>query len=215
MQALTLDRAQRLISTREMRAMLGIEPPPLPTTSIKAIPNQSANIPTDPTDPTDARASEPMPSSSLPPAADMPFIPYPRASEPITSYPLQEVEAFALAEIEGVDEDIPLRVNEVYKLLAAILRDKPSGLSVQALRLPDLEVIEIDITVRASGFDIAPNWHQRLKFIRGRDSGLVEFILVPKETGDKKIEVEFYYERHWLTAIVLDVTVIAHDLGGE
>ena len=123
-------------------------------------------------------------------------------------------EAFARAGIEGVEDGEPLEIDVLYKLLAGILREIPEGVTVQRFDLLDVEEVEMDVVVRASGFEISPTWHQRVKVIRGQDSDLLEFILVPKETGEKKIEVEFLYKRHWLTAIVLDVTVVASDGGG-
>ena len=128
---------------------------------------------------------------------------------------LIDILAFALARIEGVSDDVPLEVDVAYNLLAGVLQEKHNKFAVHNFREDDYEVIDIDITVRASGFDISPNWHQRVKFIRGRDSGLVEFTLVPKEIGARKIEVEFIYERHWLTAVVLNVSVIEPDLVGK
>ena len=119
-----------------------------------------------------------------------------------------------MADIKGVEDGESLEIETRYKLLAGILREIPEGVTAQRFHLPAVEEVEMDVVVRASGFEISPDWHQRVKVIRGQDSDLLEFILVPKETGDKKIEVEFLYERHWLTGIVLDVTVVASDRGG-
>lgn len=122
---------------------------------------------------------------------------------------LPQTEAFAVARLEDVEDDEPLLLGTEYKLLAGVSHEKPSGFKVQKFQLPTAsEEVEMDVVVHAPGFDISPKWSQRVNVIQGQGSELLPFMLVPKEAGEKKIEVKFYYENHWLTTIEFKVIVI-------
>jgi hypothetical protein len=118
-------------------------------------------------------------------------------------------ETFAVAQIEGlIDKDVPLVVNQEYRLLAGVLSNIPTEFVGVPVELPDVEVVEIDVVVRTTGMEVLPYWMQQLRFFRGRDSGLLEFRLSPRETGQRRIFVEFYYQRHWLAEIQFEVDVV-------
>lgn len=117
-------------------------------------------------------------------------------------------QAFAVAQIEGYDKDVPLVVNQDYRLLTGILSNVPTEFVGVAVELPDVEVVEIDVVVRTTGMEVRPHWMQQVRFFRGRDAGLLEFRLIPRETGQKHISVEFYYQRHWLARIQFEVDVV-------
>ena len=120
---------------------------------------------------------------------------------------LPQTEAFAIARIEGVEDNTPLHLATEYKLLTGISHEPLTNFTVQKFSLPAKEEIELDVIIHAPAFSISPQRHQRLQFVRGRNSKLLEFMLVPQEVGEQRIEVRFYYQRNWLTAVILDVTV--------
>jgi len=118
------------------------------------------------------------------------------------------LEAFAVARIEDHQLHSPFVVNEEYKLLAGVLSNVPPEFVGTPIQLPDIDVVGIDVIVRAAGMEILPHRMQKLRFFRGRDSGLLEFRLTPREVGQKQILIEFYYQRHWLAKIQFDVEVV-------
>jgi HEAT repeat protein/CheY-like chemotaxis protein len=128
-------------------------------------------------------------------------------SDQATSGMVPSIEAFAVAQIEDHHTDTPIVANKEYILLAGILSSIPAFFAGEPVQLPDVDVVEIDIVVRAVGVKVLPHWVQRTRYFRGRDSGLLEFRLVPREVGQKRIQVEFYYQRHWLAQLKFEVEV--------
>jgi len=122
----------------------------------------------------------------------------------------ERVEAFAIAQIKDHEIDAPLVLGQEYTLLTGISKNIPSDFPGEGtpVQLPDVNEIEINVAVRAEGMDILPHWRQQLKFFQGHDSDLLEFILIPQEVGHQQIEIEFYYQQHWLTGIKLEVEVV-------
>jgi hypothetical protein len=117
--------------------------------------------------------------------------------------------AYAIARIEDYCGYKPLQVDVGCVLQAGIRAVIPEGFKAEPFLLPtDKEVIEFDITVFGEDMDIEPSWTQSFVFHQDEDDDLLEFRLIPKETGTKEIKVEYYYRRHWLVQIKFEVKVI-------
>lgn len=106
-------------------------------------------------------------------------------------------ECFGVA---SIDDDDGLRVGEEFTL-TAVLRQNANG---QRMAGP---VAEVRVVVYAAGFDVAPDWMQTVEYVRGGDSDHVDFQLTPLDGGNRSICVEFYYDRHWLAGLAMDVVV--------
>lgn len=117
-------------------------------------------------------------------------------------------EAYAVVKIEDHQTASPFVLHREYKLLAGILSSIPTEFVGVPVQLPSADAVEMVVVVRAAGMDILPHWAQRLIYFRGRDSGLLEFQVIPREAGLKQILVEFYYQQHWLAQIKFEVDVV-------
>jgi len=117
-------------------------------------------------------------------------------------------EAFAVAQLEGLDTGTPMVANDEYALLAGVLSRIPEGFVGEPIELPGLEEVEIDVVIFASGMDVLPGWKQTLRLRRGQESSLVEFRLIPRDLGRNQIVVEFYHRRHWLAQVEFDLEVV-------
>ena len=126
-------------------------------------------------------------------------------AEPAESKGVQT--AFAVARLKGCRQGLPLITGKEYQLVAGILDSVPEGFTGRTVELPDNGLVEIDVVVRAPGMAISPHWTQPVKFYRSRNSRLAEFQITPQRQGPQRVDVEFYYERHWLTQITFQVEV--------
>jgi hypothetical protein len=79
------------------------------------------------------------------------------------------------------------------------------------VRLPYGSLAGIDVTVHAEDMDISPRWIHGVKPPQRQDSSLLEFTLIPREVGHKRIEVEFYHQRRWLAHIRFETEVVNPD----
>jgi predicted flap endonuclease-1-like 5' DNA nuclease len=122
---------------------------------------------------------------------------------------VQEVKAYAVAQIQGYEQGVPLQAYEEYLLQAGVLASAPRAFKAKPIALPSQETVQIDITVHAEGMDTEPGFMQTFTYRQGQQSDLLEFRLTPREIGHKQIRVEFYYEQHWLAQIKFEVEVIA------
>ncbi len=130
--------------------------------------------------------------------------------------PEREAFDFAGVVIEGLGADSTLVLNKEYKLRAGFPKKDSGSLTGQSV-YSSASPMEIDITVHAPGMEVLPDWTQSLKFFPGRDSGLLEFTLTPREIprseipgeeGKTQIEINFYHQRHWLAKLQFPVKVI-------
>lgn len=133
-------------------------------------------------------------------------------TDSITQQASQKV--FATAEIEGHQTGSPLVLGQEYIVLTGISKNRANdfvgvGMPVQ---LPNVNEVQFDIAVYAAGMNIFPCWMQQLKFSQGDGANYAEFTLIPGRAGAKQIEIEFYYQRHWLTTIKLEVEVVVESL---
>ena len=115
---------------------------------------------------------------------------------------------YAVARIRDHQTSAQLGMNRTYVLQAGIRKSIPVGFQGQIL--PSLfgkEAIEFEIAVHAAGIDIKPDWTQKYSFRQDTVSSFVEFYLTPRESGFKEVRIEFYYERHWLAQIKIEVKV--------
>ncbi len=117
----------------------------------------------------------------------------------------REATACAVARLEGIDEQSPLIVGRPYRLSAGIKNNPLVGSGQEA---SPADPVVIDVAVRAAGMDIRPAWLQRLTLAPGTDPEPLTFTVTPREAGARRIEVEFYYKRHWLTQVALTARVI-------
>lgn len=117
------------------------------------------------------------------------------------------VEAFTVAKIHNHQEGTPLHIRKEYQLYTGILKGPGEDFFKKSVSLPDEDIIEIDVTVFAQDMEIAPDWFQKLYYYRDRDSGLLNFRLTPQSPGQKVIRIDFYYQRHWLQFLTIEVEV--------
>ena len=120
---------------------------------------------------------------------------------------IPRLEAFVAASIDGYHSDSPLLLGKEHKLLVAVLKETPEGLAGQPVLLPDVDAIEIDVIVHATGMQVLPSQLKRIRYFQGRNSDTIEFELIPLEAGLKRIDIDFYHERHWLTQLTFSVLV--------
>ena len=122
---------------------------------------------------------------------------------------MPRMEAFAMARIEGYSRpEAPLIRNKEYKLLVGVQKEAPSGLVVRPEQLPKVDAVSLEVRIRVEGIEVLPQWIQKATFLQGQDIEPLEFKLIPQEVGYKQIEIEFYYQRHWLTSLKLDVDIV-------
>ncbi|HEX9926390.1 MAG TPA: response regulator [Anaerolineae bacterium] len=114
----------------------------------------------------------------------------------------------ALAEVENLEPQSPLILGREYTLLTGITHNISSHLAdLDPSGQAYVGDMIIDITVYSTGLEILPNWIQQLKLGQTSDKTLLEFKLVPQKTGAQEIEIEFYYQKAWLTRINLTFEV--------
>jgi hypothetical protein len=117
-------------------------------------------------------------------------------------------DVMAVAGIKDHPADSPFRIGAEYVLQAGFKSTLPEGFAAVSLSLPpDEETFEFHITVHAEGMSIRPNWIQALTVNRSEEAPSVEFRLSPNAEGHKVIRVDFYYHRHWMAHVRLEVEV--------
>jgi RNA polymerase sigma factor (sigma-70 family) len=112
----------------------------------------------------------------------------------------EAVAGVATAQLDGPPDQVPLRVGAEYKLRTGARGSPGEGAGPRTAAF--------DVAVRAPDMDILPGWRQQVA--AGPQPGrLAEFILVPRRPGRKRIEVDYYYQKHWLAHLDLEVEVVA------
>jgi pSer/pThr/pTyr-binding forkhead associated (FHA) protein len=130
------------------------------------------------------------------------FISSAAGAAPPGAPPAEAAAHVAVAWIEGTAVQAPLVVGQEYKLRAGTEPAQPPVGSPLAGAFP------LEVAVRAPGMDVRPDWWQQRPSGPGAAPEWLEFTLVPRERGPKRVEVEFYSRRHWLTRLVFDVEVV-------
>jgi hypothetical protein len=108
------------------------------------------------------------------------------------------IDGWAWMERTG-HHDSPLSVGRQHRLLVGVRGHRRA--------LPGQTVV-VDVAVRAEDMDLAPHWLQQITATPERDPESLAFFVTPRKRGRQRIEVEFYYQRHWLTRLTLDVEVV-------
>ena len=111
------------------------------------------------------------------------------------------------AEIVNAPPNGKLKAGECYTLRVNVSPNILSGYTPAKFGLGENAPLSLDVTVYAQDMDIAPSYHGMLRVQKNKAIVPVEFIVTPKRTGGKKIKVEFYHQRHWLSKIVFDLVV--------
>lgn len=106
----------------------------------------------------------------------------------------------AVALINGI-QDAPFVLHKQYVCNAGVTRTRVDSTSVAE------EDYDIDIVMRASGIEVTPHWIQGLTWRSDDIESFVPFTLVPVEVGKHRIEIEYFYRRHWLALLCIDVQV--------
>jgi serine/threonine protein kinase len=158
----------------------------------------------------------------------------PQAPAPAPTPAEEAVAGVALVQLEGLPDQAPLLVGSEYKLRAGVRGNSGRSPDGGPALCPEDGTATFDIAVRAPGMDILPDWRQQMKLGpapgtglpwwkrwlgRGKGrrataapepgAGLLEFTLVPRQAGRKRIEVDYYHQRHWLAHLDLEVEVVA------
>jgi|GEM_PF-866728 len=129
---------------------------------------------------------------------------------------VRKQDAWGVAAIEDFEEDHTLYVNETYILTTGIgWGDVPAEFrtfAIEPISLPEsvpVEPLQFDVAVWAEDMDIEPPWVRTLELNQNlKPPCLIRFKLTPRVRGQKTIRVDFYYQRHWLQQIELEVKVI-------
>ncbi len=132
-----------------------------------------------------------------------------------TLHRVRKQDAWGVAAIEDFEEDHTLYVNETYTLTTGIgWGDVPAEFrtfAIEPILLPGsvpVEPLQFDIAVWAEDMDVEPSWVRTLELNRSlKPPCLIRFKLTPRARGQKTIRVDFYYQRHWLQQIELEVKV--------
>lgn len=130
----------------------------------------------------------------------------------------QSHQAWGVAAIEGQDIDAPLILGQEYSLLAGIEWNTDSSTISrnQTISVPLLlpgsvtqhQSLQLEVLIVADGFAINPNSIQILEIPAGASSNKIVYTIRPLTTGSKKIEIRYYFHRHWIQSIVLNTTTV-------
>jgi hypothetical protein len=122
---------------------------------------------------------------------------------------MPRMEAFAMAEITGYNRPAsPLIRGKEYQLLVSVQKETPGGLVAIPEQLSRGDAVDLEVRIRVDGMEVLPRQIRTATFFQGQDTEPLEFKLIPQEAGHKRIEIEFYYQRHWLTYLKLDVDTV-------
>lgn len=119
-----------------------------------------------------------------------------------------QFETYAVAQVQGHGRT-PFQLQKAYLLKAGVMGGVPEEFATKRIKLPNQDIVQIDITIQAENMDVEPSLLQTFNYYRDNPSDLLKFHLTPRETGHKQIRVEFYYQQHWLAQIKFEVEVIA------
>jgi superfamily II DNA or RNA helicase len=119
------------------------------------------------------------------------------------------VEAYAAAHMAGLEHGNVAVVERDFSLYAGILSEIPDGFKGMPFRVrASGKAIEFEVRVYGEDIDVWPSWTQQILFDRRKKPDLIEFRLKPRKLGNKRIQVEFYYQQHWLAQIKFEITVV-------
>jgi hypothetical protein len=121
-----------------------------------------------------------------------------------------KLEAYGIARLVECAPNRPLLHSHDYTLEAGISLRPLKGFAGTRIKIPRREdTMVFDIAVFSAGIEISPTWLQTVTFEpKKKSKATVQFTLVPREVGDLEIQVEFYYERHWLAEIEFKIEVV-------
>jgi exopolysaccharide biosynthesis polyprenyl glycosylphosphotransferase len=109
--------------------------------------------------------------------------------------------------ILGTADGEALEVGREYQLLVGVLGNNHTRASEWETSKWQEQTISVEAVVHGRNIDLTSSWFQRANFLRGRDSGLLRFSIMPRTPGETYLEVDFYCEQHWLSRTRLSVNV--------
>jgi hypothetical protein len=137
------------------------------------------------------------------------------AALPSTAAPETEEEAIhAMVGIKDHQAGEPLILGEQYILRTGVFYEAPPELRQMPISLDGAEVLAIEVLVTVRDMEVLPECVQTLHFIRGRDSGLLEFFIRPGRLGKTELQIEFYYKQNWLQMLEIPAEVIEAGVPG-
>ncbi len=125
-------------------------------------------------------------------------------------------QAYAVAQIDGLSNENEVMIGQQLILEAGILSTPPIEMPGRTrmvesnpIQIPQIPTIQqFEITVYAEDMNIRPSWIQSVIFKHNDEPELAQFVLIPQQIGAKKIRIDYYQNRHWLTQIIFEVTVV-------
>ena len=132
---------------------------------------------------------------------------------PDTTYEINNgIEAYAVARCGEMINETATRLDQPLKLHTGLLGRLPEGFEGTPVVIPSITqqgtAFAIEISVYSEYMDIRPSRSQVFMFHHDRETDLLEFILTPRQLGPSIVEIEFYYQRHWLAQIQLQIEVV-------
>jgi len=124
-------------------------------------------------------------------------------------------QAHAVAQLDNLSPDNNALVDQEFLLEVGILSTAPQHppgriLESAPIQIPQTSANQqFEITVYAEDMSVKPLWMQSFTFENDDESDLIQFVLTPNKAGNKRIRVDFYQHRHWLTRINLEVEVVS------